>query len=207
MALIVTHDAKLIVRAPHRISLKDIDQFIHEKSSWIRRKFQEAAERPARKARSFCDGEKFLFLGKGYSLKKNERLGAPALVGDELQVPEGHPAIIRSSLSRWYKVKAQEVLEARVRFLCDQARSEFHSLRISDARTRWGSCGFRGSLNFSWRLVMAPLEVIDYVVAHELAHLKEKNHSPRFWKEVEALMPGHSQHRAWLRQNGHLLAL
>ena len=207
MALIVTHDAKLIVRAPHRASLKDIDKFIHEKSSWIRRKFLEASERPVAKDRSFCDGEKFLFLGKEYSLKTDEKLGAPVLTGEELRVPEGHPAVVRNSLVRWYKTKAQEVLEERVRLCSPQAQPEFRSLRISDAKTRWGSCGFKGSLNFSWRLVMAPLEVVDYVAAHELAHLKEKNHSPRFWEEVEVLMPGYSKHRSWLRTNGHLLTL
>lgn len=207
VALIVTSDARLIVRAPLRAPLHYIENFINEKSSWIRRKFLEASTRPAAKERTFCEGERFLFLGKEYPLKKDEKLGAPALVGEELRVPEGHPTVIRSSLVRWYKARALEILEGRARFYSDLARLEFRSLRISDAKTRWGSCGFKGSLNLSWRLIMAPLEVIDYVVAHEMAHLKEKNHAPCFWREVETLVPRYREPRAWLRANGHLLAL
>jgi predicted metal-dependent hydrolase len=78
-------------------------------------------------------------------------------------------------------------------------------VRISSARTRWGSCSSRGSLSFTWRLVMAPVEVVDYVIVHELAHLRVHNHSPEFWKEVARLMPDYAQRKQWLKDNGRLL--
>jgi hypothetical protein len=80
-------------------------------------------------------------------------------------------------------------------------------LAITGARTRWGSCGIRGSLNFSWRLVMAPEPVIDYVIVHELAHLRVRNHSSQFWELLEKLMPEYRQPRLWLKQNGYRLDL
>ena len=80
-------------------------------------------------------------------------------------------------------------------------------MKITDARTRWGSCSTRGSLNFSWRLVMAPPAVIDYVILHELAHLKIHNHSSNFWSRVAQLVPDYREHKKWLEQNGHLLAI
>jgi hypothetical protein len=84
---------------------------------------------------------------------------------------------------------------------------QFQRLAVNGARTRWGSCGIRGSLNFTWRLIMAPEPVIDYVIVHELAHLRVRNHSSQFWDLLEKLMPEYRQARAWLKQNGHLLEL
>ena len=101
--------------------------------------------------------------------------------------------------------KAQEVFSQRVAYYSSKANSPYKRIRISQARSRWGSCGAKGNLNFSWRLIMAPLEVIDYVVAHEVAHLKIKNHSKHFWLWVEQLFPDYRQQRKWLKTNGHLL--
>jgi predicted metal-dependent hydrolase len=80
-------------------------------------------------------------------------------------------------------------------------------VKITSARTRWGSCSPDGTLNFTWRLVMAPLDVIDYVVVHELVHLRVKNHSRKFWKAVEEIMPGWRLQRKWLREHGEKLGL
>jgi predicted metal-dependent hydrolase len=83
----------------------------------------------------------------------------------------------------------------------------YEKIRITSAQTRWGSCSPKGTLSFTWRLVMAPLEVIDYVVIHELAHLRVKNHSKTFWAEVESMLPDYTRHVAWLRKNGKFLTL
>jgi predicted metal-dependent hydrolase len=81
------------------------------------------------------------------------------------------------------------------------------SIRISDARRRWGSCTYNGGLNFSWRLIQAPLEIVDYVIVHELVHLRQHDHSKKFWDKVEALMPDYERRREWLRKNERLLSL
>jgi len=83
----------------------------------------------------------------------------------------------------------------------------YNRIKITNALKTWGSCSHQGNLNFTWRLIMAPLNVVDYVVVHELIHLDEKNHSRTFWEKVEILMPGYKEHKEWLKKNGHILKL
>jgi predicted metal-dependent hydrolase len=107
----------------------------------------------------------------------------------------------------WYKQQARWVLAERVQWFASRCKFTYTQVRISSAHTRWGSCSSRGTLSFTWRLVMAPLEVVDYVVVHELAHLRVRNHSPAFWKEVEAILPDYKARQKWLKTNGKLLTL
>jgi len=111
------------------------------------------------------------------------------------------------AFEQWYKAQALKVLSERVRYYAAKHGFQPGRIRISSARTRWGSCSSKGTLSFTWRLVMAPLEVIDYVVIHELVHLKVKNHSKTFWGSVAALMPDYKKYVAWLKKNGSFLTL
>lgn len=106
-------------------------------------------------------------------------------------------------MEAWYRAQARWHLTGRIDHFARQHGFVYNSLRINGARTRWGSCNAqRGSLNFTWRLVMAPPEIVDYVVVHELCHLKHPNHSPDFWAEVEGILPDYKQRRKWLKENG-----
>ena len=105
-------------------------------------------------------------------------------------------------LTIWLKRTARAALEARARDFAGRLDTEFHGLRVGDARTRWGSCSAAGRLTFSWRLILAPDWVLDYVVAHEVAHLVELNHGPRFWRLVDDLGPDRHSAQAWLKANG-----
>jgi len=105
----------------------------------------------------------------------------------------------------WRRVAREKIIE-RCRYFSELTGYRPARIRITSARGRWGSCGAKGTVNFSWRLALTPDEVIDYVVVHELAHLVERNHSARFWRRVEEVIPAHRLHRRWLRQNDHLLA-
>ena len=107
----------------------------------------------------------------------------------------------------WYKQRAFEKIAERARFYADVMGLRCPQPKITHAEARWGSCGPRGTLNFSWRLIMAPPEVIDYVVVHELAHLVVRNHSRAFWRRVALVMPGHALCKKWLRENEHLLSV
>ena len=98
----------------------------------------------------------------------------------------------------WYRERASEFLDARVRHYTGLTGAHFTKIGITDTRTRWGSCSSKGILNFSWRLVMAPREVVDYVVVHEVVHIEEMNHSKRFWRKVEALAPEFRRAKRWL---------
>ncbi|MBB4301938.1 hypothetical protein GGD81_000962 [Rhodobium orientis] len=105
-------------------------------------------------------------------------------------------------LTDWLKREARADIEAAVADHAARLKVTPGRVTLRDTTTRWGSCSSSGALSFSWRLVLAPPEVLDYVAAHEVAHLKEMNHSPRFWRHVETLCPGMEEPRAWLRSNG-----
>lgn len=207
IALIVERDGSLTVRAPRRATLQDIHDFIQEKTDWIirsREKLRAIAQIPKKEYR---DGERFLFLGQEYELRLAPPQ-RPALKFDggfTLSVSareRGQQAFIQ-----WYKARALTIFTERVTRYAAQHGFEPRQIKVNSAKTRWGSCTSTGTINFTWRLVMAPLDVIDYVVLHELAHLKIKNHSPRFWKLVESLCPDFKRHRKWLREHGDHLNL
>jgi predicted metal-dependent hydrolase len=206
LSLIVETDGTLTVRAPLRMKEADIRRFIDVKSDWIKRK-QAHVQKEAYVPRRYADGETFLYLGKEVPLRL---------------VPDRNPALVMDSVFKlarsaqlraapvfedWYKKQARTVLTERVEFYARKYGFNLERIRISAARTRWGSCSVKKTLSFSWRLVMAPPEIIDYVVVHELCHLKELNHSGSFWAQVGLILPDFKARRKWLKQNGANLRL
>jgi predicted metal-dependent hydrolase len=191
IAIIVQPDSALLVRAPHRIPLSQIESLIAQKEAWIRRKRAEAASRQAQsRSPRFEDGALFPFLGCDYPLK--------------LDSSYLHAAA--NLFTDWYRLQARDIITQRVHLLSSRHSFQAGKIRITSPRTRWGSCGAKGSLNFNWRLVIAPQPVIDYVVIHELVHLRQRNHSSAFWSEVGKLMPVYRQHQKWLKDHGPVLS-
>jgi predicted metal-dependent hydrolase len=206
LSLIVETDGTLTVRAPTRMKAADIRGFIEAKAGWIKRK-QASVRKDALVPRQYLDGETFLYLGKEVPLRLVPG-GKPALVMDRVfKLTKPARPRAESVFEAWYKKQARAVLTGRVEFFARKYGFEVEKIRISSARTRWGSCSAKKTLSFTWRLVMAPIEVIDYVVVHELCHLRELNHSPHFWAQVEAILPNYKYQRKWLKHNGVKLSL
>jgi hypothetical protein len=124
--------------------------------------------------------------------------------GTTLHVP-GSPETAAARLEGWFKARARDRLAAASDHYAGLLGRGYTRITLRDTRSRWGSCSSSGALNYSWRLIMAPPEVLDYVAAHEVAHLAEMNHSPAFWAVVAQLMPGYGAQRAWLRREGSAL--
>jgi predicted metal-dependent hydrolase len=207
IALIITREGKLVVRAPLRASRQQIDEIIHLKSGWIEKKQKAALDRLLQVERhTFAQEENFLFLGQPYPLQWVDR-ARPLLALEDGRFLLSQAANPHASdvFVAWYRVEARRILSERITLYENQTGLNHQSLRISSAHTRWGSCSSRGTLSFPWRLVMAPLPVIDYVVVHELAHLVEPNHSRRFWLKVESIMPDYREKLTWLKANNQLL--
>lgn len=208
-ALIIERDGSLTVRAPLRASRAQIERLVLEKAGWIQAKQEWLKSQPAAFApKNYVQGELFNYLGSTFPLEITSA-SRPAL-----QLEGGHFRLARSALpragqvfTRWYRQQARLVISKRAQARAAELGLVYRSLRISSAQTRWGSCGATGTLNFSWRLVMAPLAVIDYVILHELVHLDIRNHSPAFWGRVAQLMPDYKQQVAWLKANGRGLSL
>ena len=204
LALIVEPEGSLTVRAPEQMKDADIWKFVKEKEKWIERK-QAQTKEGIHLPREFVNGGLFPYLGKEIPLciVPSQK---PALVLDKcFTLKETALEDAESVFETWYKQQAREVLSKRVSYYAHSF--EVKKIRISSARTRWGSCSTRGTLSFTWRLVLAPLDVLDYVVVHELCHLHELNHSKRFWTLVEDILPDYKVRRTWLKENGGKLKL
>lgn len=207
IALIVERDGSLTVRAPKRAALADIEQFIQQKSSWIERSREKikAIGLPIKK--QFIDGEKFLFLGNTYELRLVDSHHPALAFDDGFTLSTAARAQGEKFFIDWYKKQAAQIFPERVLYHARLHGFSPKQIKINSAKTRWGSCGSNGNINFTWRLVMAPLDVIDYVVVHELAHLRVRNHSLQFWKLVAAIDVNYKKKRQWLRENSETLTL
>ncbi len=211
IALIVQRDGKLLVRAPYSATNAQIMHFVNEKTDWIQKKQAQVQQRQAAApvALQFVEGESFLYLGKLYPLHLNDQeLPLLVLLNGQFNLAKSAQSHAKDIFIAWYKQQAHQVISERVTLFASQYNlTSWKQIRITSARTRWGSCSSSGTLSFTWRLVMAPLPALDYVVIHELAHLLEKNHSKRFWERVAAMLPDFAVQSRWLKENGQRLKL
>ena len=200
MALYVREGA-LEVRAPLKISKKEIDKFILSKEKWINEKLAKSVERITQRENfALTYGDMLTYRGYQYPIiaKDGNRMGfdnekfyMPAnLTSDE----------IRRCCIEIYKNLAKRTIVAKVDVFEKKMSVKPTNIKINSAKTRWGSCSAKKSINFSWRLIMADDDVIDYVVVHELAHIIELNHSARFWAVVENVLPDYRNQRAKLKK-------
>ena len=209
IALQIDENAKLIVRAPYRVSQKRIDQFILEKREWIKKTQKKAAHRKQlmEENSEFKDGKLVMFLGKEYRLILNDKIKAIELTQDIMRFPLAHIEGGEEYLSKWYKKKAKEIIIPRVERYALALGFSYKRIGITSAKKRWGSCNSKGSINFTYRLVMTPPEIIDYVIVHELMHLREMNHSAKFWSHVAQIIPDYKKRRKWLKDNQHRIQI
>lgn len=168
VAIQITRQGEVIVRAPRQCPLSFIESFLTDKRPWIERKQQEIKQRE--------------------------------------EMHEDEPDLARTPAEEQvYRAQAAEIFARKAAYYAARMGVTYQRIAIRDQKTRWGSCSSRGNLNFNWRLVLAPVPVLDYVVIHELAHRREMNHSPRFWSIVAEMMPDYQMHRKWLRDHGDSL--
>ncbi|MCX6036484.1 MAG: SprT family zinc-dependent metalloprotease [Chloroflexi bacterium] len=208
VALIIQRDGSLTVRAPLRMSAVHIQEFVHNHEQWIHKKQAQAQAAPPPLKKHYLDGETFLYLGKEVPLTIVARQRfALTFSGYKFHLANSNLPKARQVFIRWYKAQALAVISERVAFHAEKNGFTWRKIRISSARTRWGSCSTNGTLSFTWRLVLAPPEVIDYVVVHELAHTQIKNHSPNFWHRLAEILPEFKRHVSWLKKNGRFLTL
>jgi len=205
----IARDASLIVRAPKKTSLEAIEKVVSAKREWIAEKQQIMRQRlESIPNRAFTGGETFPLLGKEYPLFITENaMPHLSFSGTKFVLKKRYQGQARRLFFVWYRKKASEIIPPRVEHYARLHSISYKKINISWAANRWGSASSQGTLNFSWRLVMAPISVIDYVVAHELAHLVEQNHSRRFWDKVLDMYPNYQRARQWLAENGHTLTL
>jgi predicted metal-dependent hydrolase len=205
----------LSVRAPRWVALRDVDSAIHEKSDWILRKLTETQQRHARVEATrieWRDGAVFPFMGEAVVIRLDPKHGF-ASVGGTLDAAEGdgprvlrlavaqnaEPSQIRDAAQAWLMRQARKLFIERLDHFAPLLGVRWVKLSLSNAATRWGSASVDGSIRLNWRLIHFRLPVIDYVVAHELAHLRVMDHSHRFWETVESVLPDYGLLRQQLK--------
>ena len=209
VGLEVTPDALLIVRAPRNLSQKEIYEIVNKESRWIQKKQQFFKENQDRvREKDFVEGEELLYLGRSYRLRTGSNSGRALSVDDNFIYLPGDSIInAREVIHGWYKERAYEIVSQRAAYFSYVSGIKFNRINITNAKKRWGSCGLNGNLNIAWRLVLAPMRVIDYVIVHELAHIEIRNHSKEFWRRVGSVIPDYKTDEKWLRENGHFLVV
>ncbi len=210
ISLHIKEDGKIVIYVPYRTPKWEIQKFIGEKQSWIVEKISEKEKRIKEAEKKFLPGERFLYLGEWYPLEMQESSsqGPPlTLAFGKFILNHDHIAEARDLFCNWYKKEAREKITERVDYYSNKFELPPEGIKITNAKSRWGSCSRENRLSFSWRMIMASVAVIDYVLIHELVHIREKNHSKKFWNYLESLLPDYRRHRQWLRENGHLLQL
>ena len=203
----------VVVRAPLAAKDRTIEGFLDQKSAWIEKTLSNERHKAPPQTTLFHEGASFLFLGQSHHLRFRE--GRPMraeFTAGALQVwlpadpdtrRQGQRA--RRLIEAHYRMLALDHFTRKSRHAAQTLGTFPRSVRVRDTKSRWGSCSAEGGLSFCWRVIMAPESVVDYLVAHEVAHLVEMNHSKAFWKHVERLCPDYKSRRRWLKEHGHTL--
>ena len=207
VSIVVTQDGTVLIRAPLRAPDKLIENFVREKHVWIIKKIQEMEKRPVAPKKEFVNGERMLYLGKYYELRIVDNPSVNIELKDKLYISPRILPDARRHLKDWYKNEAGKKIFERCAFYSEITGYFPKSIKISQAERRWGSCTSKGTLNFSWRLIMAPPEIIDYVIVHEMVHLNRPDHSKAFWNKVRIIMPEYERRKNWLKENDRLLVI
>src|SRR6056297_3056662 len=196
LTITVERDRSVIVHAPTSVSDERIAEVVESKRQWIYEKVkhdQKYNERPHPPGKELVSGESALYLGRNFRFDH------------KFFIPRGAEAKRKEVLREWYKAKAAEKIKPRARRHARELGVEFAECRIVDNRYRWGSCTVKDNVNLNWRLIKAPMFVIDYVIVHELAHLLEANHTPRFWNIVRSQISTMDKAKQWLKEHGQIL--
>lgn len=204
---IVVRRGEVEARAPRYVTVVEVEAFLRVKQRWIARRLAEALPEAPRLC--WSDGTLLPLLGRPARLTALPGADQVHLIGDRLLLPPRDPARWRELTIEWLRATALGMFHERVRHYASALGVQEPSIGLSNARTQWGSCrrnlGSAGRIRLNWRLVHLPARLIDYVVAHEMAHLRELNHSARFWAVVAGIFPDYLYARRELKQTGAAL--
>jgi predicted metal-dependent hydrolase len=207
IGITVERDRRVVVFAPFRASKQAVSDAVGRRRLWIWQKLRDPrkyAEPTPHK--EYVGGETFLFLGQQYSLAltSSER-GAVQLVGQQFEMARSDRMSGDQLFRAWYLERAKMDLPPRVVRFAEAMGVSFNRICVRDLKYCWSSCSPKRALTFNWRIIQAPMVVVDYLIVHELAHVLERNHSKSFWNVVSVHVPGSVRARNWLKRNGSRL--
>lgn len=204
IALVVDNEANLIVRAPNHVTDDEIAKLVHKKERWVLEKQSQVAAFGEKHSPVIIEsGETIMYLGNAYTII-HRNVEEMYIDGNVLYVPQ---QMTKDDVITWLKSEAMKVLAERVTRYADLMGVNYQTIKLSEAKSRWGSCSANNNLNFAWRLIMCPLPAIDYVIVHELSHILYKNHGVAFWARVKTVLPNYKEQQDWLKLNRKLMEI
>jgi len=202
LALIIDSEARLTVRAPFGTRESEVADLIRQKKRWIIEKQKKISSLNNKHSPvTFKNGESFMYQGETYTIKYGN-VSKIKISDANIIVPR---TFKKERIIAWLKREARKLITERIDKYASLIGVRYSTVRLSGARTRWGSCSGKDSLNFAWRLIMCPTAAIDYVIIHELCHIMYKNHSPAFWAMVKRVCPKFKEQKNWLKNNRKLM--
>ena len=206
LSIYVEPNGSVLVRAPNNATHEKITEILEKKRLWIYRALVEFQELNHTKVtRKIANGEGFLFLGKSYRLKLDNDLVKPfSLNQGYFMLDEIHAKLAKTLFIDFYKEQGNKFLPSRVDYFKEKIGVCPNKIVVRELRNRWASIS-KTALNFHWKVMMAPISIIDYVIVHELAHYVKPDHGSEFWEIVESVMPNYAEKKNWLRMNGAFL--
>ena len=212
LCLAIKEDGTVIVRSPLFLSDAKIRELLEQKANWILTKRKEVRQHQRQKVkREYVTGATLPFMGREIAIEiVQSKKSKVELVEDIFDFSKQRMVIytsktdeesIQALLKKWYKKQSMDYLQKRVAYYAQKMNTTYTSISIKSRKKQWGSCDTQGNLTFSWRLIMATEEAIDYVVVHELCHRRHMDHSKQFWKAVEKELPDYKEREKWLNEN------
>ena len=201
----VERDRTVVVRAPHDVTDEQIARAIEKKKFWLYQKINHDRKYSAAPRKEFVSGASVTFLGQNYQLEVTDDSAGGIEFSDRFYLPKSQQHNARQLFQAWYIKQANKRIPELVETMATTMGVRYKKVMVSDLKVRWASCTPQDNLNFNWRLIKAPMFVIRYIIAHELAHLLEANHTPIFWNTVKAQVPEYEKAKKWLVDHGGLL--
>jgi predicted metal-dependent hydrolase len=207
--IVIERDGAICVRAPRQMTPEQVDDTVFSKRMWIYRNLAEWRDlNAARVAREWVSGESFLYLGRHYRLDLVRQQDVPLKLKNgrftllRAVVENGGHAAARGEFEAFYRSRGLPRLRERVVHYAPKVGVQAGSVEVKELGYRWATCLKNGNLHFHWKYLMAPLTIIDYIVVHELCHLRHRDHTEAFWNEVDKVLPDYRERKEWLRTRG-----
>ena len=211
-ASIDVEDNLVKVTIPKNLSDERIETLIKGRTLWIKQKLALQASAIVTKPKEYVDGEAFAYLGRNYRLKCTEGIvESVKLKSGYLNVTtkksKRNSKHLKASIEQWYRTKALGRLIEKTKRYATILKVEPTSINLKDYKAMWGSCSPKGVISYNWIIILAPHKIVDYIVVHELCHLIEPNHSPRYWRQVRSVIPDYKNSKEWLKNNSNTLLI
>lgn len=202
----VERDRTIIVRAPHYLTAEKIDEIVQSKRQWIKEKLNHAQKYPKiSESKEFVSGETLMYLGRNYQLLIVDEEIDGVEFDQRFKISKSNQFKANKLFKQWYLSQALKKIEPLATKYARNLGVEYNQFKTSEMKYRWGSCTPANNIIFNWRIIKAPMYVLEYLVAHELVHLMENNHTPRFWNILSIQVPNYEKAKNWLKKNGQLL--